>query len=105
MVKKPPSGGPTIGPISAGMVSQDMASTSWFFGASRTRTSRAIGLIRAAPVPCRKRDSTKVRSELDRAQAMDPMTKTRIAQRKTRRAPSWSAIQPETGMKMAKATR
>ena len=76
---KPPTGGPTSGPISAGMVSQAMAETSSRFGVARTSTSRATGVIIAPPMPCRKRASTKSTSEPENAQAIEPMTKTPIA--------------------------
>jgi len=82
-----------------------MALTSWLRGVARTSTSRARGVIRAPPMPCRKREATKVSSENDIEQAIDPSTKTRIDQRKMLLAPNRSAIQPETGMKMASATR
>ncbi len=57
VVMKPPTGGPTSGPISAGMVSQAIAETSSRFGVARTSTRRATGVIMAPPMPCRKRAS------------------------------------------------
>ena len=105
VVMKPPTGGPTIGPISPGMLSQAMASTSWLRGVTRTSTSRATGVISAPPKPCSSRDSTKVNSEFEAAQATEPAMKMRIATRKTFRAPQRSAIQAEIGMKIASATR
>ena len=76
---KPPTGGPTSGPTSAGMVSQAMAETSSRFGVARTSTSRATGVIMAPPMPCRKRASTKAGSEPEMAQAIEPRMKTPIA--------------------------
>ena len=105
VVRNPPTGGPTIGPISPGMLSQAIASTSWLRGVMRTSTSRAIGVIIAPPMPCRNREPTKVKSEFEIAQATEPAMNTRIATRKTLRDPHRSAIQLEIGMKMASATR
>ena len=104
-MRKPPSGGPTIGPISAGIVSQAMAETSCSRGVPRTSSRRATGVIIDPPIPCRNRDSTKVSIESEKAQAIEPTTKTPIATRKTFFAPKRSAIQPEIGMKIASATR
>lgn len=102
---KPPIGGPVRGPISPGIVSHEVAATSWFRGVERTRTSRAIGVIIEPPMPCRNRASTNVSSEFKNAQAIEPTTKTIIATRKTFVAPKRSATQPESGMKIAKATK
>ncbi len=82
-----------------------MADTSSLRGVERTSTSRASGVIIEAPVPCRKREPTKVSSEKELAQQIEPAMKTRIAQRNTLRAPSRSAIQPDSGMNMASATK
>ena len=48
---KPPSGGPQIGPISAGMVTHDMALTSSGLSMLRTTISRPTGVIIAPPAP------------------------------------------------------
>ncbi len=48
---KPPSGGPQIGPISAGMVTSAMALTRSFLSMLRTRMRRPTGVIMAPPVP------------------------------------------------------
>ncbi len=87
------------------MLSHAIASTSWLRGVTRTSTSRATGVISAPPKPCNNRDSTKVSSESDAAQATEPAMKITIATRKTLRAPHRSAIQAEIGMKIASATR
>ena len=102
---KPPTGGPTSGPTSAGMVSQDIAATRSLFGVARTRTRRPTGVIMAPPMPCRKRETTKAGSELETAQATEPMTNTAMAARNMFLAPKRSAIQPLIGMKMASETR
>lgn len=93
------------GPIKAGTVSQAMAETSWSRRVARTSTRRPTGVIIAPPMPCRKREPTKASSEFAKAQKIDPTTKTPIAMRNTRLAPNRSAIQPETGMKIASATK
>lgn len=104
-MRKPPSGGPIIGPISAGMVSQAIAETSSLRGVERTSSSRPTGVIIEPPMPWRKRAITKPSSEPAKAQAIEPSTKTTIAMRKMFLAPKRSAIQPEIGMKIASATR
>ena len=104
-MRKPPIGGPVSGPTMAGRVSQAMAATSWLRGVARTSTSRAMGDIIDDPMPCRNRDPTKVSSEKEKAQQIEPSMNTPMAQRKMLRAPNRSAIHPETGMKMASATK
>ena len=52
---KPPSGGPIIGPISAGTTSQASAETSSCFGIMRRITRRPTGTIIAPPMPCTMR--------------------------------------------------
>jgi len=104
-VRKPPTGGPVSGPISAGTVSHAMALTSSLRGVARSSTRRATGVIIEPPIPCRNRDSTNVGSELEKAQAIEPIMNTTIAMRKMLVAPQRSAIQPEIGMKMASETK
>jgi hypothetical protein len=87
------------------MVSQAIAPTRSFLAVARTSTRRATGTIIAPPMPCTKRDSTNSSRLSDMAQNIEPTTNTPSAQRKTRLAPNRSAIQPETGMKMASATK
>jgi hypothetical protein len=102
---KPPSGGPASGPISPGKVSQAIAATRSRLAVARTSTRRATGVIMAPPMPCRKRAPTNSSSDPEAAQAIEPSTKTPMAERKMRLAPNLSAIQPLTGMKMATETR
>ncbi len=94
-----------IGPISAGMVSQAIAETSWSRGVPRTSKRRATGVIIDPPTPCRNRDITKAWIESEKAQATDPAMKTTMARRKMFFDPKRSAIQPLIGMKIASATR
>ena len=105
VVMKPPRAGPISGPISAGSVTQIMAFTSSRRSTVRTRMRRATGVIIAPPIPCRNREKTKAGRLFEMAQKIDPAMKTRIAARKILLAPKRSAIQLETGMKIASATR
>ena len=102
---KPPSGGPQIGPISAGMVTSDMALSSWCLSTLRTRISRPTGVIIAPPMPCTMRAMTNSSSECDAAQPIEPRMKTPMAMRNTLRAPKRSAVQPLAGMQMASESR
>ena len=102
---KPPTGGPSIGPISAGVVTQAMAPTSSRLGMLRTTTMRPTGVIMAPPMPCTMRAMTKSVSELDSAQPIEPSTNTAMAARNTVRAPKRSAVQPLAGMKIASESR
>ena len=105
VVRKPPTGGPTIGPTSAGIVSHAMALTSCDFSVDLSSTSRPTGVIMAPPMPCRNRAATNSTRLPDTAQATDPARNTPIAMANIRRAPNRSAIQPEIGMKIASDTR
>ena len=69
---KPPSGGPTIGPTSAGIVTHDSACTISDFGIVRSSTSRPTGTIIAPPVPCTNRPATSAPSESLSAQPTEP---------------------------------
>ena len=48
---KPPSGGPQIGPMSAGIVTHAIASTSIVLSMLRTTMRRPTGVIIAPPAP------------------------------------------------------
>ena len=52
MTRKPPNGGPRIGPIWAGTISQVIALTNSALDTERSSTSRPIGTIMAPPIPC-----------------------------------------------------
>ena len=104
MVINPPSGGPIIGPSSAGTVSQLSARTSCALGMLRRMTSRPTGTIIAPPMPCRKRAATSAPSESDVAQPIEPSRNTPIATMKVGRAPKRSATQPLIGMNTASAS-
>jgi hypothetical protein len=102
---KPPIGGPTTGPVSAGVVTQAIAPTSSRLGIERTMMSRPTGVIIAPPMPCTIRAITKSVSELETAQPIEPITNTAIAARNTVRAPNRSAAQPLAGMNTASDRR
>jgi hypothetical protein len=102
---KPPSGGPQIGPISAGMVTSDMAWTRRCLSMLRTMMSRPTGVIIAPPRPCTIRANTNSWSECEAAQPIEPSTNTPIAARNTLRVPNRSAVQPLAGMPIASDSR
>ena len=104
-VMNPPTGGPSSGPMRAGMVSQASASTSSALGMARSRMMRPTGTIMAPPRPCRARAATSSPSEDERPQATDPSVKTAMATRNTCRAPNRSASQPLIGMKTVRLSR
>jgi hypothetical protein len=51
VVMKPPTGGPSTGPMSAGVVTQTMAPTNSRLLIVRTNTMRPTGVIIAPPMP------------------------------------------------------
>ena len=74
---KPPIGGPTTGPSSAGMVSQAIAATSSVFAAVRSSSSRPTGTIIAPPMPCRTRAADQESTRpFDRPHRIEPMVNT-----------------------------
>ena len=87
MVMKPPSGGPTTGPISAGVVSQAIAAMSSDFGTRRSSNSRPTGTIIAPPMPCSTRNSTSAGKDCAAPHSTEPRVNTAMAMRKTLRAP------------------
>ena len=102
---KPPSGGPQIGPISAGTVTSDMALSRRCLSMLRTMISRPTGVIIAPPMPWTMRAMTNSVSECDAAQPIEPRMKTPMAMRNTLRAPKRSAVQPLAGMQIASESR
>ncbi len=102
---KPPTGGPSTGPIIAGTVTQAMALTRSRLATLRTSTMRPTGVIMAPPMPCTMRAMTKSVSEFDSAQPIEPIMNTAMAARNTVRAPKRSAVQPLAGMKIASDSR
>ena len=105
LVKNPPTIGPAVGPIIAGIVIQFIAETSSERGKLRNRISLPTGVIIAPPKPW----ITRIASSTGRFGASphnaDPVVNIAIAEQKTIRAPSRSAIQPLTGMKTARLNR
>ncbi len=100
---KPPTSGPITGPSTLGMLTQVMAAMNSLRGKLRSRISRPTGVIMAPPMPCRKRLATSIGRFRLTPQATEPRVNTAIAVQKMRRMPNRSAIQPDTGMKMASA--
>ena len=105
MTKNPPTGGPAIGPISAGISSQDIALTNCDFSVVRSSTSRPTGTIMAPPMPCRMRAPT-MNSRLSAwPHRIEPTVNSPIAARNTMRAPNRSASRPLAGMNTARLSR
>ena len=102
---KPPTGGPSIGPSSAGTVRTESALTRSRRSTVRRSRRRPTGTIIAPPVPWRTRAATKPASELEKPHRIDPAVKTTMAARNTVRVPKRSAIQPLAGMNTASARR
>src|SRR3984893_7106310 len=101
----PPSGGPITGPTSAGTVTQAMALTSALLSIERSSTSLPTGVIMAPPMPCTMRAITKLVTEEESAQPIDPTRNTAIAIENTARAPNRTAVQPLAGMNTASDSR
>ena len=102
---KPPIGGPTTGPSSAGIVSQAIAATNSDFAAVRSNSNRPTGTIIAPPRPCSTRDATSSGRPFDTPHRIDPMVNTRIAALNTLRVPYRSATQPLAGMNTVRLSR
>ena len=81
---KPPTGGPTTGPISAGTVSQASEPTSSVFDTVRRITSRPTGTIIAPPMPWTTRAKTISPIELDSPHRIEPMVKMTIGEAEDR---------------------
>ena len=69
---KPPTGGPTIGPINPGKVTKFITRTRSFRSVERNTTSRPTGDIIAPPMPCRTRARTNSVTELLRPHKSRP---------------------------------
>ena len=105
MTSKPPTGGPTIGPMVAGIISQAIARTSSDFETARNSTRRPTGDIIAPPTPCSMRAATSKGRFGAWAQAIEPSVNSPIAARNTVREPNRSAIRPLAGMNIASVSR
>ena len=64
---------------------------------------RATGIINAPPIPWIIRASTRVSREIDIAQATEPNTKVKTAERKTVSVPNFAAAQAVKGINKATA--
>ena len=105
MTRKPPTGGPRIGPIWAGTISHVIALTSSAFETARNSTSRPIGTIMAPPIPCRMREATRAVRLLDRPHRIEPKVNKAIAEQNTVCEPNRSATLPLAGMNTARLSR
>ena len=101
----PPSGGPTIGPMVAGTISQAMELTSSALDTTRSITSRPTGDIIAPPAPCSIRAATSVHTVGACAHRIEPIVNSPIAARNTDLEPKRSAIRPLAGMNIARVSR
>ncbi|MNN27753.1 hypothetical protein D3C81_1412960 [compost metagenome] len=99
---RPPTVGPSNGPIRAGMMTKFMAASNCDLGKVRMMVSRPTGIIMAAPTPCSRRAATSIGELTDRPQRMEAMVKMATAAENTRRVPKRSAIQPLMGMHTAR---
>jgi hypothetical protein len=102
---KPPTGGPIIGPIVAGSISQAIERTSSCFDTARSMTNRPTGDIIAPPAPCSMRAATSAQSVGACAHAIDPNVNNPIAARNTVREPKRSAMRPLAGINIARVRR
>ena len=64
---RPPTVGPSSGPISAGMMTKFIATSSSDLGNVRMMASRPTGVIIAAPTPCSMRAATSIGTLTDNA--------------------------------------
>ena len=99
----PPTVGPSSGPISAGMMTKFIATSSSDLAKVRTTINRPTGIIIAAPTPCSIRAAINIGTLVDTPQSTDASVNRATADAKTRRVPKRSAIQPLTGMQTARA--
>ena len=100
---QPPKIGPRIGPMSPAVAIKFQALINWFFGTVWIIARRATGIINAPPIPWIIRASTRVSREIDIAQATEPNTKVKTAERKTVSVPNLAAAQAVKGINKATA--
>ena len=84
---RPPTVGPSSGPISAGMTTKFIATKSSDLGKVRMMVSRPTGIIIAAPRPCRMRAATSIGTLSARPQSTDEKVNSATAALNTRREP------------------
>lgn len=88
---KPPTVGPSNGPIKAGMITKFIAMSNSDLGKVRMMVSRPTGIIMAAPIPCMMRAATSMGTLKDRPQRTEENVKIATAVLNTRRVPKRSA--------------
>jgi hypothetical protein len=99
---RPPTVGPSRGPINAGMMMKLIAASSSDFANVRTIARRPTGVISAAPIPCRIRAATSIGTLTDRPHRIEAVVNTATAVPNTRRVPNRSANQPLNGIPTAR---
>ncbi len=104
MVMKPPSGGPSTGAARPGQVRVVIARIMSFLSIERSTTRRPTGTIMAPPMPWRTRARVKVSRLSLSPHRIEAPVKMMMALANTRRLPNRSAIQPLSGMRMAKVS-
>ncbi len=105
VVRNPPTGGPSNGPIVAGISTQNMAVISSLLLTLRISTSRPTGTIIAPPAPCSSRAPTRKARPGAAAHRIEPAVNSTIAARNTVRLPYRSAARPLAGISTARLTR
>ncbi|MDT4842412.1 hypothetical protein D3C72_1335180 [compost metagenome] len=98
---QPPSVGPSSGPMSPGMATKLIACRNSPRGTVRSSARRPTGSSSAPPRPCTTRAATSCPSPCESAHSTEPAANSTMAQKKTRRVPKRSAIQPEAGISIA----
>ena len=97
----PPSVGPSKGPMSPGMATKLIAWRNSPRGTVRSSDSRPTGSSSAPPSPCTTRAATSCPRLCDSAHSTEPSANSTMAEKKMRRVPKRSAIQPEAGISIA----
>ncbi len=97
----PPNAGPITGATRPGVVEMAMTLTNSLLGVLRSSTRFPTGAIRVAARACTTRAATNSGRPWLRPQSTDDRAKAMMAPTNTRRAPSRSATQVETGRKAA----
>ena len=101
----PPANGAMTGAIRAGHTMKDMSRMIWPFSARPSTTIRPTGTIIAPPAPWTMRRATSSESVVLSAQPSEASVKIAMAERKTRRGPKRTVIQPLSGMSTARVSR
>ena len=101
----PPASGAMTGAIRPGHTMYDMSRMIWLFSACPSTTMRPTGTIIAPPAPWTMRSATSSGSVVLSAQPSEAPVKIAMADRKIRRGPKRTVIQPLSGMSTASVSR